>query len=106
MSGLASPSRAEETQELRDFWKAYIQTPGGSGGRSAGINGGFDLNSEWGFETGKVDAHGFGCLADVATSPTGYRRTRVSSLPSEKTPTAEGAGGVGNGEWLGIESAG
>ncbi|KAL1718346.1 hypothetical protein EV715DRAFT_252875 [Schizophyllum commune] len=75
--GLASPSRAEETQELRDFWKAYIQTPGGSGGRSAGINGGFDLNN-------------------VATSPTGYRRTRVSSLPSVKTPTAEGAGGVGN----------
>ena len=48
----------------------------------------------------------FVCVADVATSPTGYRRTRVSSLPSVKTPTAEGAGGVGNGEWLGIESAG
>ncbi|TRM59630.1 hypothetical protein BD626DRAFT_507831 [Schizophyllum amplum] len=28
--------------------------------------------------------------------PTGYRRARVSSLPSVKTPTAEGAGGVGN----------
>ncbi|KAL1742441.1 hypothetical protein HDZ31DRAFT_84131 [Schizophyllum fasciatum] len=69
--GLASPSREAEMRELKEFWKAYMKTPG-SGGQS---NGGFNLE---------------------ATSPTGYRRTRVSSLPSVKTPTAEGAGGVGN----------
>ncbi|KAF7976797.1 hypothetical protein HWV62_5650 [Athelia sp. TMB] len=79
--GLVTPGlrREEETRELREFWKQYInQTPGtggehppalGSNGNGAGFGGG-----------------GMGLL-----SPLGGRRARVNSLPSAKTPTVERA---------------
>uniref|UniRef100_A0A0W0F7Z2 Uncharacterized protein n=1 Tax=Moniliophthora roreri TaxID=221103 RepID=A0A0W0F7Z2_MONRR len=61
-------SREQETKELREFWKQYMRTPltGGGGGGGGGGNG--DINM-------------------LSPGPS-YRRQRVTSLPSAKTPTA------------------
>ncbi|KAF7966106.1 hypothetical protein HWV62_40000 [Athelia sp. TMB] len=84
--GLVTPGlrREEETRELREFWKQYINQTPGTGGEhppSLGSNGG-------GFGGGG----GMGLL-----SPLGGRRARVNSLPSAKTPTVERAAHFGHG---------
>ncbi|KAK7043982.1 hypothetical protein VNI00_008150 [Paramarasmius palmivorus] len=59
-------SREQETRELREFWKAYMRTPlTGPQGAPAGV----DVNM-------------------LSPGPS-YRRQRVSSLPSAKTPTMD-----------------
>ncbi|KAJ3755727.1 hypothetical protein EV360DRAFT_27500, partial [Lentinula raphanica] len=74
---LGTPGRETETRELREFWKAYMRTPlSGPGGTAGGVLGAphpdMHLLSPGGNNS--------------STSP--YRRQRVSSLPSVKTPTA------------------
>ncbi|KAJ3765395.1 hypothetical protein FB446DRAFT_467472 [Lentinula raphanica] len=74
---LGAPGRETETRELREFWKAYMRTPlSGPGGTAGGVLGAphpdMHLLSPGGNNS--------------STSP--YRRQRVSSLPSVKTPTA------------------
>ncbi|KAF9065459.1 hypothetical protein BDP27DRAFT_1331908, partial [Rhodocollybia butyracea] len=88
-SDIGTPGRDAETRELRDFWKAYMRTPlSGPGGGASGIlgapssqgmhmlssNGGNGMNSSLGPPSG--------------TAPPGYRRQRVSSMPTVKTPPA------------------
>ncbi|KAE9386812.1 hypothetical protein BT96DRAFT_507710 [Gymnopus androsaceus JB14] len=87
-----STSKDAETRELRDFWKAYMRTPLTGPVGSPGMHG--------------MGTGGHGMLSPSSTysgSGNSYRRHRVSSLPSAKTPTAlndeqrfgNGAGTVG-----------
>ncbi|KAL0945239.1 hypothetical protein HGRIS_000752 [Hohenbuehelia grisea] len=65
-----TPSREAETKELRDFWKQYLRTP---------------LTGPNGLATPSASL-----LSGNPISPnSGYRRPRVASLPSVKTPTTE-----------------
>ncbi|KAJ3794481.1 hypothetical protein GGU11DRAFT_811209 [Lentinula aff. detonsa] len=78
---VGTPGRETETRELREFWKAYMRTPlSGPGGAAGGMLG-----------APHPDAHMFspgGTLHAMNSSTSPYRRQRVSSLPSVKTPTA------------------
>ncbi|KAL0566232.1 hypothetical protein V5O48_015785 [Marasmius crinis-equi] len=69
--------REQETKELRDFWKAYMRTP---------LTGGAQL----GANSVSPDVHMLSPGPSIMAA--GYRRQRVSSLPSVKTPTDEGGG--------------
>ena len=73
LGGLPTPSRDADTRELKEFWKQYMRTPL-SGPGPAGLEYGANATNN-------------------KTGGTPYRRQRVSSLPSAKTP------GVERGEW-------
>ncbi|KAJ4482920.1 hypothetical protein C8J55DRAFT_605320 [Lentinula edodes] len=92
---LGTPGRDIETRELREFWKAYMRTPlSGPGGGTVGgmlggnITGHHDMHmlSPGGTTSGMNTGAPLGHPTTGALSP--YRRQRVSSLPSVKTPTA------------------
>ncbi|KAJ4478428.1 hypothetical protein J3R30DRAFT_3404473 [Lentinula aciculospora] len=80
---LGTPGRETETRELREFWKAYMRTPlsgpGGTAGGMLGAHPDMHLLSPGGNLNGNSSS-------GAAASP--YRRQRISSLPSVKTPTA------------------
>ena len=65
-----TPSRESDTRELREFWKAYMRTPLTGPGPDA------------------VSAEG-GAGSAPAQTPISYRRSRVASLPNNKTPVVE-----------------
>ncbi|KAF8071436.1 hypothetical protein FPV67DRAFT_1778694 [Lyophyllum atratum] len=67
-----TPSKDLDTRELREFWKQYMRTPLSGPGPSA------------------LGAGSPSQQPDVNVGPgaPGYRRPRVASLPSAKTPTA------------------
>ncbi|KAF8149122.1 hypothetical protein B0H34DRAFT_195969 [Crassisporium funariophilum] len=73
MGGMPTPGRDADTRELRDFWKQYMRTPLSGPGPSP-----LDLSAS--------PANGSN---NNKTSPTSYRRPRVASLPSAKTPIVE-----------------
>ncbi|KAF8830945.1 hypothetical protein HHX47_DHR1000258 [Lentinula edodes] len=92
---LGTPGRDIETRELREFWKAYMRTPlsGPGGGTVGGMLGGnipghhdMHILSPGGTSSGMNPGAPLGHPTTGAPSP--YRRQRVSSLPSVKTPTA------------------
>ncbi|KAJ3866772.1 hypothetical protein EV359DRAFT_62065 [Lentinula novae-zelandiae] len=92
---LGTPGRDIETRELREFWKAYMRTPlsGPGGGTVGGMLGGhiaghhdMHILSPGGTSGGMNSGAPLGHPPTGAPSP--YRRQRVSSLPSVKTPTA------------------
>ncbi|GAW06806.1 c6 transcription factor [Lentinula edodes] len=92
---LGTPGRDIETRELREFWKAYMRTPlsGPGGGTVGGMLGGnipghhdMHMLSPGGTSSGMNPGAPLGHPTTGAPSP--YRRQRVSSLPSVKTPTA------------------
>ncbi|KAF9526391.1 hypothetical protein CPB83DRAFT_467138 [Crepidotus variabilis] len=68
--GLPTPSRELDTKELKDFWKEYMRTP---------LTGPHD----------PLAGGSNGSPTKTVSSPAGYRRQRVSSLPSAKTPMVE-----------------
>ncbi|KAL0057015.1 hypothetical protein AAF712_016366 [Marasmius tenuissimus] len=82
--------REQETKELREFWKAYMRTP---------LTGGGPLGLSAQSPTATATTNGssvsppVGDIHMMSPGPSliaGYRRQRVSSLPSVKTPTEEG----------------
>ncbi|KAG7091688.1 hypothetical protein E1B28_010710 [Marasmius oreades] len=77
-------NREQETRELREFWKQYMRTP--LSGGAAGVMG---LPTPGGQGQGQQDVH------MMSPGILGYRRGRVSSMPSAKTPTDEEMGGGG-----------
>ena len=69
-----TPSRERDSKELKEFWKQYMRIPlSGSGMFS--LAGG---------------SEGVTPSGNKATNTPGYRRPRVASLPSVKTPILEG----------------
>ncbi|THU91378.1 hypothetical protein K435DRAFT_234557 [Dendrothele bispora CBS 962.96] len=79
--GMMTPgSREQETKELKDFWKAYMRTPlsGPGGGILAPTSPREGRDRDRDVHMLSPGLHG---------PPSGYRRQRVSSLPSAKTPT-------------------
>jgi hypothetical protein len=81
---LGTPGREAETKELREFWKAYMRTPlSGPGAASGGLLAvGSPTHSDMPFPIHNNN------VASSSSPNGGYRRQRVSSLPSAKTPTA------------------
>ncbi|KAH9482002.1 hypothetical protein JR316_0006532 [Psilocybe cubensis] len=67
---LQTPSRDTDTRELREFWKQYMRTPLSGPGPVLGMG----------------DVQG-GTSSKGTTTP--YRRQRVASMPSVKTPVME-----------------
>ncbi|KAK7447662.1 hypothetical protein VKT23_013918 [Stygiomarasmius scandens] len=77
--GMVTPgSREQETKELKDFWKAYMRTP------LSGPGGGILAPTS---PRDKKDGDVHMLSPGLHGPPSGYRRQRVSSLPSVKTPT-------------------
>ncbi|KAF9259631.1 hypothetical protein L218DRAFT_963385 [Marasmius fiardii PR-910] len=74
-------NREQETRELREFWKQYMRTPlsGGGGAGLLGVPNPPNSSSSSGQQDVNMMSPGI----------PGYRRGRVSSLPSVKTPTEE-----------------
>ncbi|KDR72250.1 hypothetical protein GALMADRAFT_213287 [Galerina marginata CBS 339.88] len=69
---LATPAREADAREMREFWKQYMRTPLSGPTPAAGL--------------GDAQASNASSLTKVGTP---YRRPRVASLPSAKTPIVE-----------------
>ncbi|PPQ92094.1 hypothetical protein CVT25_008260 [Psilocybe cyanescens] len=73
---LPTPSRETDTRELREFWKQYMRTPlSGPGPAASGLG------------LGESNASSTTTASNKGVPP--YRRPRVASLPSAKTPVME-----------------
>ena len=74
-----TPSREKDSKELKEFWKQYMRIP---------LSGSEMLSSMSGSEG--VTPSGNGSKATNTSGPgPGYRRPRVASLPTVKTPIVE-----------------
>ena len=89
--GTMTPGRDANIAELRDFWKAFMRTPGektpGAGGM---VNGDTGQQAEVGVGGGGQQGNG------VVSRPAGPRRSlsKMTSLPEIKTPPAHVYGGA------------
>ncbi|CAA7265674.1 unnamed protein product [Cyclocybe aegerita] len=75
MGGMGTPSKDADARELKEFWKQYMRTPL-SGPGPAGVEGGMNFPNNSNASPSKG-------------TPLGFRRQRVASLPSAKTPMLE-----------------
>ena len=83
-NGLQTPSREMDSREMKEFWKQYMRTP--LTGPTSGL-GDPITTSSGSSQTNK------------ALTGTPYRRQRVSSLPSVKTPVVEYDDMYGEGQY-------
>ncbi|GLB45248.1 putative C2H2 finger domain protein [Lyophyllum shimeji] len=72
--GQAKDLDTTSARELKEFWKEYMRTPPSSSGAGAGA--------------GVYPGSNANAGSNGAPGTPGYRRARVASLPSAKTPTA------------------
>ncbi|KAJ3490339.1 hypothetical protein NLJ89_g11440 [Agrocybe chaxingu] len=77
MGGMGTPSKDADARELKEFWKQYMRTPL-SGPGPAGVEGGMNFGNNSGSSA-----------SPSKNTPLGFRRQRVASLPSAKTPMVE-----------------
>ena len=75
------PSRERDSRELKEFWKQYMRMPSSGPGMLSSVSGG-------GSEGMITPSGGSGNGSKGANAP-GYRRPRVASLPTVKTPVME-----------------